>query len=132
MLTLAAAAEACGVHKVTALKWIQRGKISATKNDAGEWEVDPSELARAGLLKQQRNGSDNAQRSAAPETAAVLQAEVQGLRELNAALNSQIADLKCERDKWADQARIAVQALPAPDRVVPADTTRPWWRRLAG
>lgn len=121
MLTLAAAAEACGVHKVTALKWIQRGKISATKNADGAWLVDPAELARAQLLKEQRNDSDNGQRLAAPDISATVALAVAEQR--LADLKVLVEDLRSQRDAWQRQAEKL--ALPAP----PA---RPWWKRLAG
>lgn len=124
-MTLAAAAAACGCHKVTLLKKLQRGVISGVRNDKGEWLIDPSELARAELLKEQRSANGDGQRSAAPDTAAT-DAMVALLREQLADMRSQRDRWQAEADKWADQARIAVQALPAPV------TQRPWWKRLAG
>jgi excisionase family DNA binding protein len=44
--TIKQAAEATGKTKPTILRAIQRGKISARKDDHGEWEIDPAELHR--------------------------------------------------------------------------------------
>jgi hypothetical protein len=44
--TLAAAAAACGVNKSTVLRAIKGGKISGTKDEHGEWHVEPAELHR--------------------------------------------------------------------------------------
>jgi len=44
--TLAAAAAACGVNKSTVLRAIKAGKISGTKDEQGEWHVEPAELHR--------------------------------------------------------------------------------------
>jgi len=44
--TLGTAAKACGKAKSTILKAIRSGKISASKNENGEWQIDPSELHR--------------------------------------------------------------------------------------
>ena len=40
------AAQAVGISKQGIIKSITRGRISATKNKNGEWEIDPSELFR--------------------------------------------------------------------------------------
>lgn len=40
------AAEATGKTKPTILRAIQKGKISAKKDEHGEWEIDPPELHR--------------------------------------------------------------------------------------
>ena len=44
--SLKQAAEATGKTKPTILRAIQSGKISAKKDDHGEWEIDPAELHR--------------------------------------------------------------------------------------
>lgn len=43
-MTLKAAAEAVGMNKSSLLRSIQRGKISAVKDEAGEWQIEPVEL----------------------------------------------------------------------------------------
>src|SRR3954451_24357338 len=44
--SLKQAAEATGRTKPTILRAIQTGKISAKKNEIGEWEIEPAELHR--------------------------------------------------------------------------------------
>lgn len=44
--SLATAAAACGVNKSTVLRAIKSGKVSATKDEHGEWHVEPAELHR--------------------------------------------------------------------------------------
>ena len=46
MYSLKEAAEAVGVVKPALLKAIQKGRISAVKNDIGQWIINPSELYR--------------------------------------------------------------------------------------
>jgi excisionase family DNA binding protein len=46
MLTLGQAAKETGVSKPTISKSINKGRISATKNEKGEYEIDPAELFR--------------------------------------------------------------------------------------
>ena len=46
MYTLGTASKATGKSKSTILKAISSGRISAVKDDLGQWEIDPSELHR--------------------------------------------------------------------------------------
>jgi hypothetical protein len=43
---LATAAAAAGVNKSTVLRHIRAGKISATRDEAGGWQIDPAEFHR--------------------------------------------------------------------------------------
>jgi hypothetical protein len=42
--TLAAAATATGLNKTTILRAIKDGKIAASRDERGEWHVEPAEL----------------------------------------------------------------------------------------
>jgi hypothetical protein len=44
--TLAASAAACGMNKSTILRAIKSGKVSATKDEHGEWHIEPIECHR--------------------------------------------------------------------------------------
>jgi hypothetical protein len=44
--TLPAAAAACGINKSTILRAIKSGKVCATKDEHGEWHVEPAECHR--------------------------------------------------------------------------------------
>jgi hypothetical protein len=46
MLTLAEAAKETGLTKPAIFKSIQKGRVSATKDDKGQWRIDPAELFR--------------------------------------------------------------------------------------
>lgn len=46
MYTLLEAAKATGRNKTTVLRAIKSGKISATRTDAGNYQIDPAELHR--------------------------------------------------------------------------------------
>ena len=46
MFTLAEAAKETGLTKPAILKAIQKGRVSATKDDKGQWLIDPAELFR--------------------------------------------------------------------------------------
>jgi hypothetical protein len=44
--TLGTAANACGLNKSTVLRAIKAGKISATRDAHGQWQIDPAEMHR--------------------------------------------------------------------------------------
>jgi hypothetical protein len=46
MHTIATAAAAVGRNKTAILRAIKDGKISVTKDENGEWQIDPAELHR--------------------------------------------------------------------------------------
>jgi hypothetical protein len=46
MYTIAMAAAAVGRNKTAILRAIKAGKISVSKDENGEWQIDPAELHR--------------------------------------------------------------------------------------
>jgi hypothetical protein len=110
--TLATAAAATGLNKSTILWAIKLGKISAAKDQHGEWQIEPVELHRI-------YPPVAPQRYAPPHAAAIAEAHQQV-----AILQAVLDVMKADRDGWRDQAR----------RLLLADQRdrRPWWRRLAG
>jgi hypothetical protein len=106
--SLKEAADATGRQKTTILRAIQRGKISATKDAHGEWEIDPAEIHRvyepattasAALSKIERlHASINSTEGDAT------QREIALLREMLADKNAVIEDLREDRDRWRTQA----------------------------
>jgi uncharacterized coiled-coil protein SlyX len=139
MLTLKEASDAVRLTKPALLKAIQKGRLSATRSDNGEWQIDPAELFRVYAPAKTETGN-------LPETG--LQKEIDALqRELHLKedwineLKAQIADLRTDRDHWREQARIVLlthqtktepQAPPAPAPEEPAPppgapSRRRWW-----
>lgn len=55
---LQSAADEVGVTKTTIWRDVKRGKISAIKNDDGEWEIDAAELFRRYPKETQRNETE--------------------------------------------------------------------------
>jgi hypothetical protein len=111
-----------GLHKVSILRAIRKGKISADKDEHGEWRLQPAELFRVyPPLPEQRNGSGDEQQYAAPVTAA-LEAEISGLKQVNQILRDQLDDMRGQRDKWEQAAWTALRQLPAPKAPI-----RSWW-----
>ena len=71
--SLATAAAACGLNKSTILRAIKSGKVSATKDEHGQWQIQPVELHRTYPPCTQA-------RTEAPQDAtSVLEAQIAGL-----------------------------------------------------
>jgi hypothetical protein len=126
--TLAAAAAACGVNKSTILRAIKSGKVSAAKDEHGEWHVEPAELHRVYPPAAERNGADSdaPQRYAVPD-AALAEANLRaaGLVVEVGILREQLGDTRRDRDAWREQAQRL--ALPKPE---PEPEPQSWWRWL--
>jgi hypothetical protein len=126
--TLAAAAAACGVNKSMVLRAIKGGKISGTRDEHGEWHVEPAELHRVyPPVAAAAAGTDATQRDAMGNAAALAMANQRAAlaEEWLAELKAMLADMQCDRDAWRDQAQRL--ALPKPEPEPP----RPWtWRWL--
>ena len=148
MLSLGQAARLAGVGKTTLTRAIRAGKISATKRDDGRYEIDPAELGRVYDIKAETPDTvtptgdvvRHATLSARPRDTldirlASVEAELIGARQLIKFLESQVEDLRGDRDGWRQQAETAQRLLThvreAATSTV-ASPSRPWWKRLAG
>jgi len=134
MLSLREAAELAGTSKSSILRAVKTGRLSATRNQEGEFKVDPAEVARVydkghashrGRRVPMDRGeagehSDDANRIGA------LAAENAALKDLIRRLDQDKEDLKRDRDIWRTQFERLALAPPTPPR-------RSWWRwRSAG
>jgi hypothetical protein len=126
--TLGTAATACGVNKSTVLRAIKAGKISAARNEHGEWQIDPAEMHRV-YPPAESNGAEHPS-----EQRHALVPMRDRTDELVAQLREQLADLRNERDRArtdADTWRAAFElertqrALPAPGNDTQAPETTP-------
>lgn len=135
-LSLRQAAQQAGVSKSTILRAVQKGRISADRTDAGGYSIDPSEIDRVYGDRVAQQSATTSMGQDAPEekhhAMALLQVEIEGLRAQLDLMQSQIGDLKDQRDDareermaWRKQAESAQRLL--------ADTTakRRWWSRSA-
>jgi excisionase family DNA binding protein len=121
MLTLGEAARLTGLGKTTLARAIKAGRLSATRTDAGSYEIDPAELARVYPFPaptEAAGGTDAATGSpvhhATPgaTTDATTDALVATLREQLADMRCQRDDVRLERDRWRGMAERL--ALPSP------------------
>ena len=126
--TLGTAANACGLNKSTVLRAIKAGKISATRDEHGQWQIDPAEMHRvyppvASNPEEQRSEQRYAPVQHRDRT-----------DELVAELRARLDDMRNERDRartdadtWrtAFERELAQRALPAPGNVGQAPETTP-------
>ena len=137
-LSLREAAERAGTSKSTILRAIQSGRMSASRNDTGGYDIDPAELFRVFPVDRkggpaQRSDNDPAGQGGttgetADATAATLKAQVTALDAQIATLKELVGEYKSQRDAWQAQAeRLAI----AHNQTEPKKTSS-WWKRFAG
>jgi hypothetical protein len=119
--TLGTASQATGCAKSTILRAIKAGRISATRDDIGQWAIDPSELFRV-FPALALPATAETPRMEHDATADVLVAE---LRQVITDLRRGQDDLRLERDKWQaahereQAAHAATQRLLQPPPATP-------------
>lgn len=133
--TLGTAAKATGKTKTAIAESIKKGRISATKDDFGRYQIDPSELHRvypplseADRHEDQQDGRDKTQELTIKIK--VLEAQIQAIAELKAQIVAERDDLRTDRDHWreeATQVRRILTDQSAKPAVEPADGL---WKRL--
>lgn len=145
------AAKATGKNIATITRAIKSGKISALKDAAGAWRIEPAELHRVFPAIAQDLQKDAMQRDATPtqeqetsanrvlvEELAVLRERVRSQDQLLADRADQIADLRIrldregeERRKLAailtDQRPLSSPATLPPVENAPPTPRRSWW-----
>lgn len=106
--TLGEAARATGKSKATLSKAIKSGRISAHKDEAGTFHIDPSELHRVyppTVYSEQYETQVNTRvKSDIDGTIRELQARLEAAHERLSDKETVIADLREDRDRWRQQA----------------------------
>ena len=115
-MSLAEAARWAGKGKPAVLKAIQRGDLSARKDERDQWRIDPAELARVYAPGISGTASQTMQEPP------VGTAEVGLLRELLEAARREADEARQDRDAWKAEAAkwqeeaAAVRLLAAPSK----------------
>ena len=139
--TLTEAAKAAGRTRQAIQAAIKKGHISASKNQFGEWQIDPAELHRVYPVHKQTAANDggNLILADAEKEAQIreLRARLEALEELKREIQSRNEQLQRERDDWkqqADEWRMQAKALPAPEAAAqePTAPKKGFLRRLFG
>lgn len=107
--TLGEAAKATGVSKTSIRRALDKGRISGTKSETGEWRIDPAELHRVYPMGGAGTGT-----GPAPEVTPaneVYQVQLEAAERENALLRELLdrereisSDLQQDRDHWRQQA----------------------------
>lgn len=128
--TLGDAAKATGKSKATISKAIKNGRISATKDETGTFQIDPAELHRVypPTVSGERNETPPETQGEQEKFGLIreLQARLEAAHERIADKEAVITDLREDRDKWRQQAT----SLIADHRI--ADAGRSLWKRILG
>ena len=137
--SLQQAATAADLNKSTVLRAIKAGKISAARDEHGQWQIEPAELhrvyppvARTESGAAAGNGERNGAHHGGEHTRELAEAQQRAALAWQRAadLAALVEDVRTQRDKWQAQAE-AVSRLLTDQRDDRAQR-RPWWRRLAG
>lgn len=125
--TLGEAAKATGKSKATISKAIKIGRVSATKDETGTFQIDPAELHRVYPItvhtEQEETPKEHQGNPTNDGLIRELQARLEAAHERLADKEAVISDLREDRDKWRQQAT----ALLADQRPKPG-----FWLRLIG
>lgn len=156
MYSLKEASEACGRGKPAILKSIQKGRISANKNQLGEWEIDPAELHRVyrpvvpgsihqgNVVEQWETAGESLEIEALRRENALLREQAELLKDERHDLRRRLDEEAAERRKSADEIRrltllLTHQPEPKPEATPAAqptpDTTTDkgrLWQKLFG
>lgn len=135
MFSLSEAAKVAGQSKSTIWRAVKSGRVSATRADGGDYQIDPAELHRVFPIVGTGQGRDTAasvkQDATALERAetAALQAQIDSLRQIGELLRTELDDVRKDRDAWRSQADKLLLTHSTPTE--PAKPTG-WLRRLVG
>jgi excisionase family DNA binding protein len=127
-LTLGQAAKVCGKSKPTISKAIKSGRISATKDDLGRYQIEQSELERVYPATSKNLHADTPSGNPVNHSEnMVLHAELKAAHDAVARLEAENIRAWAQADDWKAQAQ---RLLPAPfteSSDTAAPKRRSWW-----
>jgi hypothetical protein len=132
--TLGTASQATGCAKSTILRAIKAGRISAVRDDLGQWQIEPVELFHVFPTLAHPDATPHTRPMERDATTDTLVAE---LRAVIADLRRGQDDLRQERDHWrtaherAQAAHAATQRLLLPGPATAAEPDAPATRECA-
>ena len=109
LYTLGQAAKAVGKAKGTIKNAIDKGRLSASKNEAGQYQIDASELHRVYPLHTEQPKMN----AVAPPVEPTLNtSEISALEDKIKLLEATLEDARQDRDEWRKQAQQLALAPP--------------------
>jgi hypothetical protein len=127
--TLGQAAKATGKQKSTLLDAIRAGKISATKDEHGHYQIDPAELHRIyppTVRTEQDEPPPN------PYQMELLEQKIRFLEREVSRLEQTTEDLREDRDHWRRQATALIAHQPEPSSAEPPAVPGRLFEKLFG
>jgi len=109
LYTLGQAAKAVGKAKGTIKNAIDKGRLSASKDDKGQYQIDPAELHRVYPLPTEQ---DNLNAVTPPATPLLNTSEISTLESKVKLLEATLDDVRQDRDEWRKQAQQLAIAPP--------------------
>jgi hypothetical protein len=102
--TLGQAAKATGKQKSTILEAIRNGRLSASRDDKKQWQIEPAELHRVYPPNPQNVATERYETPPNSDKTELLEAKIRFLEREVIRLERTEADLKEDRDHWRRQA----------------------------
>ncbi len=132
--TLGQAAKAVGMSKTSILRSIKAGRISAGRDEFGQWAIEPCELHRVypAIADDTDMGNGAGERAVTVDATAVAEANARAaLSEARISdLKSMLDDVREQRDRWQQQVERLTALAITDQRKEPAPTQPQSWRRL--
>src|SRR5215470_5081830 len=121
LYTLGQAAQATGKTKTAIAEAIKKGRISATRDESGKYQIDPAELHRVypPASRQDRKEDPKTEQYKTHDLTAkimLLEAQLKAVSELKDQIATERDDLRSDRDHWRTQAQGRLAAPDAPAR----------------
>ena len=137
--TLGQAAKAVGMSKTSILRSIKAGRISAGRDELGQWAIEPCELHRIypPLTDENDTGNGTGERAVtggdtalveANARASLLEQRIGDLRTILDDMRGQRDDFREQRDAWQRQAEASQRALT--DQREKSAARQSWWAWL--
>ena len=134
--TLGAAARACGMSKTSVLRSIKAGRISAGRDEFGQWAIEPCELHRVypALTDDTGTGNGTGERAVtggdtalveANARACLLEQRIGDLRAMLDGMRGQRDEFRGQRDAWQRQAEASQRVLS--DQRKETAARQSWW-----
>jgi hypothetical protein len=141
--TLGQAARAVGMSKTSIFRSIKAGRISGTKDEFGQWCIEPCELHRVypaltvvtdsdSTAERAVTGSETGGDTALVEAmrASLLEQRISDLKTMLDDMRTQRDDMRGQRDAWQCQAETSQRALTDQREKAATPPKQTWWHWL--